>query len=373
MEQISQQTAEIQNYCMMFKLRKLYCISELNNEYDKKKIQLKIKHYLGEEYKTRVKYQNRKIDIFVNFILYRFTILNIRIKSEIISRLLDLIPHFFIVEESYFNREYSWAKASYKFKKKEFKKFKLNNKDFTKLLDLRGKSKKVIVLGTGPSLEYVENNIQDKTIIACNIAGFYNKQSKGINSDIIVAGDALFHFSDSEYAHEFRKQLLLLHQKKPFIFIYPEIFHGIVQMHLYNLKDYLVPIKISKNPYFTINTERKNYKLPNQGNVLNLLAIPTALFISQNIEFIGFDGRKTNDKGFWRNVEILNFKELLEDLRYEFPQFFHHYIPKGKETNYQEKLEKNLEKTLAKYEKRGVKFSSLNASSISPINKRFSN
>jgi hypothetical protein len=358
---------------MMCKLRKIYCISDINNIHEKKIIQLKIKHYLGDDYRIEVKYQKRKLNIFINLILYRFTILNIRIKSKTISRLLDLIPHFFIVEESYYNREYSWAKASYKFKKKEFKKFKLNSNNFTKLLDLKGKSKKVIVLGTGPSLENVENNIQDKTIIACNIAGFFNTQNKGINSDIIVAGDALFHFSDSEYAHEFRKQLLLLHQKKPFIFIYPEIFHGIVQMHLYNLKESLVPIKISKNPYLTINTEKQNYKLPNQGNVLNLLAIPTALFISQNIEFLGFDGRKTSDKGFWRNVEILNFKELLEDLRHEFPQFFQHYIPKGKETNYQEKLEKNLEKTLVKYEKRGVKFRSLNASSISPMNKRFSN
>jgi hypothetical protein len=144
-------------------------------------------------------------------------------------------------------------------------------------------------------------------------------------------------------------------------------------MHLYNLQEYLVPIKISKNPYLIINTQKKNYRLPNQGNVLNLLAIPTALFISQDIEFLGFDGRKTSDKGFWRNVEILNFKELLEDLRHEFPQFFQHYLPKGNENHYQGNLEKNLEKTLAKYEKKGVKFKSLNASSMSPMNKRFSN
>jgi hypothetical protein len=193
-----------------------------------------------------------------------------------------------------------------------------------------------VVLGTGPSLiSAMDYDFQeDKIIIACNTIVKSDMLWSKLNPSIIVAGDAIHHFSNTKYAGSFRKDCYKrLENDKELVFCYPHIFHPFVLSEFSSLKDQLLPLfnRNKRDPFITFKGGIPS-AAPNH-NVLTMLLLPIAANLSQKIYFIGFDGRKEGDEGFWESSNEYNYIEHMEELRHSYPGFFDFYVNNPKDKN----------------------------------------
>ncbi|MEM7550374.1 MAG: hypothetical protein AAF363_11895 [Bacteroidota bacterium] len=193
-----------------------------------------------------------------------------------------------------------------------------------------------MVLGTGPSLiSAVDYDFkQDKIIIACNTIVKSDKLWAKLRPNIIVAGDAIHHFSNTKYASSFRKDCYKrLENDDKLVFCYPHIFHPFVLKEFYPLKNQLLPLfnRNERNPFMNFKRDLPT-AAPNH-NVLTMLLLPIAANISKKVYFIGFDGRKEGDEGFWESSNEYNYIEYMEELRNSYPGFFDFYVNNPKDKN----------------------------------------
>jgi hypothetical protein len=234
---------------------------------------------------------------------------------------------------------------------------------------------KTCLFATGPSLEKAINkNWDDFYKIVCNTIVKDKILWNHLQPDIIVAGDALYHFGDNLFAAEFRKDLSKrLEETRNTVFIYPSLFHPFVSKHFNKFEDRLIPIPIGNhNNICNILTE--NFCLPGLGNVLNLLLLPLGATFSKKIYFWGFDGRAPDDKDFWKNSDIHFYSDLVSDIKAKHPKFFDYYIPKGNEKKYVEDVHgDSLDIALTEAEKNGWEFKMLHFSYTAALQKRIIN
>lgn len=242
---------------------------------------------------------------------------------------------------------------------------------FTNIIN-KLKKEKAYIFGTGNSLNNIRDfNFKDGYVIVCNTI-VKNKQTWDyLNPDALVAADALYHFSDSTFATNFRRDLLNRFQENDnFIFIYPIIFHNFL-VEIY--KDYeqrLVPIEMGDHKDFK-DLFSSSFKFPSLGNVINLL-IPIGMSLAKNIFLIGFDGRAPDDNDFWKNSDLHFYQENVYELKSLHPAFFNYYIPPGQENKYQAiNHGDQLENNFIKAEKLDWKFISLSNSYTLSIQKRY--
>ena len=232
---------------------------------------------------------------------------------------------------------------------------------------------KAYIFGTGPSLDKaIEHDWSDGYRIVCNTIVKNKKMWDHISPHIIVAGDALYHFSDEKFASNFRKDLQLrLHESPKCLFVYPSIFDGIIRRTTEISPDQLVPIPLGRQ--FDIHHTIERFELPSLGNVLGLLLLPLASYLSKYVYLWGFDGRSPSDSLFWKNSPKQHYSEDVEELRVHHPAFYSFFCPEHDQYFY-EKLNfgDRLEKSLCRAEKEGWIYNMLHFSWTSTLNKRFS-
>jgi hypothetical protein len=218
-----------------------------------------------------------------------------------------------------------------------------------KMVDIRKKSKvklavlkrrlaseydRAYILGTGPSLEKAaEVNWKDGIRIVSNTivkdADLWNY----INPHVIVAGDAIYHFGLSDFAVTFRNDLRKRLKSSETYFIFPEIFWPFVEKELLEFSDLLIPIPTGQEHNITDIIERK-FELPGMGNVLNLLLLPLACYLSNCINLWGFDGRSPDAKLFWKNSDKQFYTDMVPQLRSLHPAFFDYLVPDSDPSKY---------------------------------------
>lgn len=233
---------------------------------------------------------------------------------------------------------------------------------------------KAYIFGTGPSLERaLERDWSDGYTIACNTIVRDPELWNHIQPDIIVAGDAIYHFSNNQYACHFRKDLKKRLKETDTIFIYPSLFYSIVDREFSKFKERTIPIPpgIRKK----INYDLKNdFHYPSLGNILNILLLPLACLLSKSVFLWGFDGRAPNDKLFWSNSTKHSYPEDMEELIKSHPAFFQHYVPKNNPYKYVNQVHgDSLEECLTKAERDGWKFTMMHHSWTKPLQNRYHN
>jgi hypothetical protein len=237
------------------------------------------------------------------------------------------------------------------------------------------KLSKCFLFATGSSLQKaISNNFEDGYKIVCNTIVKDANLWNFLKPDIIVAGDALYHFSDSNFAKSFRKDLKLRLKETPnTIFIFPDIFQNFVEKEFIEFKNRIIGIPIGKSKSIT-NNLLENFELPEFGNVLNLLMLPIGCTLSKNIYFWGFDGRAPNDKDFWKNSDMHFYQEFIDELKIEHKAFFNLHIPKGREDDYVKNVHGDvLEESLNAAEKKSFKFHMMHNSYTVALQKRITN
>jgi hypothetical protein len=250
------------------------------------------------------------------------------------------------------------------------------NKSQSLFLDLKFKLindlklNKIYLFGTGPSLSNAINfHWNDGIRLVCNTIVKNKVLWNHINPNIIVAGDAIYHFGISKFSKQFRNDLKLRLAETDTYFIYPIEFHSFLSKRFSEFKDKLIPIPVQNKYSFNYSFE-KSFTLQQLGNSLNLLSLPVAKNLSKEINLWGYDGKSPNDNDFWKNSNENFYQELVDDIKLIHPAFFKYFL------NDQKKYAKDffgikLEKNLTNLESKNYTISMLHKSWTKPLNKRF--
>lgn len=228
------------------------------------------------------------------------------------------------------------------------------------------------IFGTGPSLEKAfEFNWSNGYRIVCNTIVGNKELWNHIDPHIIVAVDALYHFSDSAHAKLFRKDLYERLKETNTAFMYPSIYHPIVIREFFEYSNRLFPIPEDGPGFFYSLFD--DFRLPSElANVVTVMLIPVACTLSKTICLWGFDGRGPDDSNFWKNSHKSEYTSNIELLKSEHPAFFKFLVPDQNPFLYVHRvLGDQLDELLSDLENRGFTINMLHKSWTVPFQKRF--
>jgi hypothetical protein len=231
--------------------------------------------------------------------------------------------------------------------------------------------RKCYIFGTGPSLEKAaEIDFSDGYRIICNTICKDRELVRKLQPHILVAGDALYHFSDTKHAQAFLADLELRMEEFGFAFCYPALFDAFVRNRMARFKDRLIPLPMGGELDLTVDMTQ-TFAVPNIGNVLGHLLLPIACQLAKEIWMLGFDGRKPGDKLFWTNSTEHSYPDLIEEMSLEYPAFYHHLVPSHKPTAYVESVHGDaLDQAMTVAEQNGWSFTLLSPSTSPALAKR---
>jgi hypothetical protein len=234
------------------------------------------------------------------------------------------------------------------------------------------KKKRCYVFGTGPSLEKArKRSWQDGVSIVCNTIVRDTKLWHHIDPDFIVAGDAIYHFGFTSYAKAFRNDLRTRLSESRTLFVYPAQFHSIIRNEFEGYEKQLIPIPTGWKYKVDVDL-RRDFHLPNLGNVLGLLLLPLACTNSKNVYLWGFDGRAPGDTLFWKNSSKQSYPEFQDELQKAHPKFFDYYVPKSDPNKYIREVQGDLlDQCMESAEENGWKFVMMHKSWTPTLNKRY--
>lgn len=224
---------------------------------------------------------------------------------------------------------------------------------------------KCYVFGTGPSLASArERDFSNGYRIICNTICKSKSLFDHIGPHVIVAGDALYHFGDTLHAESFRRDLHQRLKESDCVFLYPEVFRLRVEREFADVGDQCYPVATSLEGITPVNNHV--FQFSHLPNVLGSMLLPLACHLSTEIQLLGFDGKKPEDKLFWSNYSEVTYPGLIEIMAEEYPAFFHHYVPPDDPQRYSRVAHGDLlESALTDAAQRGWRFRML-APSISP-------
>jgi hypothetical protein len=244
---------------------------------------------------------------------------------------------------------------------------------FVSLIESLAKSnhRKCYIFGTGPSLEKAAAiNFDDGYKIICNTICKDRDFFMKIKPHILVAGDALYHFSETKHAQAFQRDVEQRMEEANFTFCYPALFDAFVRRRFPRFEDRLIPIPVGKAFDLTVDMTREFY-LPVTGNTLGLLLLPIACQLAKNILMLGFDGRRPTDKFFWANSIKHSYPDLTEEMAAEYPAFYSHFLPKEKPLAYVTSVHGDaLDEAMTMAEKKGWSFTLLSPSTSPALARR---
>jgi hypothetical protein len=247
-------------------------------------------------------------------------------------RVLSFIHGYPINPSIESNRFYFWNLVLSSFQsQREKKQINRNSlQTFTKVMKNKleiNNTNQVTLFGTGPSLsKYKDIKLPDGLRIACNTIVKDIETMNIIEPDIVVAADALYHFGNNEHSKRFLADLSERLKERDFLFLYPIVFDFLIKRVIpLDAHHKLIPISSSRKK----RNENlfRSFTIPNQGNILNLLLIPLAVTLGKKVFLLGFDGRESEDEGFWKNSELHSYPDLLIQLKKENTEFFRKHIP----------------------------------------------
>lgn len=188
---------------------------------------------------------------------------------------------------------------------------------------LKPKSEKILLLGSGPSIDNFDfEKYSDYDIMICNSLVISNRICQLDNIKYIVFGDPIFHSGPSKYAGIFRHTLNRNYKNKDV-----KIFTPSRDYLLY--KYYYSENILNKFYFFGINQNYFNFALNEKfevkatQNILTLAMLPIAINNYKHIYFAGFDGNSSkNKKYYWKHSEKYQFKSELDDIKNIHPGFF---------------------------------------------------
>ena len=188
--------------------------------------------------------------------------------------------------------------------------------------------KKAYVFGTGPSLARAnEFDYADGVRIVCNSIVRNPELLDHIKPHFIAASDFVFHFGPSKYAAEFRRDLIQAMKSTDAMFLVPEQLAPLMFAHFPEIEARTIAVPLTNRYDFrhrhTVNVQLlSRFQVRTLDSVLNLLMLPVASTLADEIFVLGCDGRKPVDKAFWAHHGASQYTGLMQTVNETHPAFF---------------------------------------------------
>jgi hypothetical protein len=229
------------------------------------------------------------------------------------------------------------------------------------------------LFGTGKSLaRALHEDFSDGYRVVCNTIVRDAELWNHLKPHYVVAGDAVYHFGQTEHAAAFRQDLLarLSAPGCQTIFAYPALFDSVVLRQFGHIRERLAPIPFGHHQDIAVDLYG-NFELPALGNVLNNLLLPLGCTLTKEVYLWGFDGRAPDDKNFWSNSGKHSYAEYMDALSSEHPAFFAKHVPKSRPEEYVQKVHGDeLDQNLRRAESAGWRFTMLHDTWTATLKKR---
>jgi hypothetical protein len=273
--------------------------------------------------------------------------------------------HYFSATESMVWQYFYYQTFSNK-EKVEFQ--KLSEQNFCSMKHINSGKKKAYCFVTGPSFDsYKQYDFEKNTFkIICNSivknTTFLDYIEK---PDLLVFADPVFHYSPCLYSATFRDYMLNVVEKYDCFVATNSESVPLLLFHYPQLKNRIIGIeKAKRNPLNFPSAESLFVK--STHNILTLFMLPIASSISNEVIVLGADGRKSDEKYFWKHSSSVQLDDLMQTAFDTHPSFF-------RDRDYADYYSEHcayLEKLITFGEKQGKKYYSLSDSYIPAFAKR---
>lgn len=223
---------------------------------------------------------------------------------------------------------------------------------------------KSYIFGTGPSLDKAfEFDFTDGYRIVCNTIVKNSELMNYIDPHFIVAADSIFHFGNNLHAYQFRKDLTNQLLNRDIRFLTNERYFPIFTHYSPMLKSKTIPLRAGLKGIHM--NYRKELAYTHLHNILNSMLLPLASSLSDEIFLLGFDGRNSDDEGFWQNSDKNAYNDLKPTIVKAHPAFF-----KINYEDYAMTQSDSAEQVLKMGEKEGKRYFCLNKTTNRALMKR---
>lgn len=225
---------------------------------------------------------------------------------------------------------------------------------------------KSYVFGTGPSaVTAFDYDFSDGYRIVCNTLVKSASLMQHIKPHFVVAADAIYHFGISKYAARFREDLEQTLMKHKCMLLMPESLYNNFIFHYPHLESRTILVPYTSE---TTNLDMKTvFSVKPMHNVLNQLLLPLGSSLANDVYLLGFDGRKNNDRHFWKSADSINYEELKGYHQKAHPGFFSGMDYEG----YALQQSNLAEEIMTLGESMGKRYYCMNESSNAALAKRF--
>lgn len=280
-------------------------------------------------------------------------------KTEIID------PHYFSATESMV-WQYLYYSTFSEEKKEEYS--LLSKRNYSQMQQIKAGKEKAYCFVTGPSFDqYKQFHFEKNSFkIICNSivknTDFLDYIEK---PDLLVFADPVFHYSPCLYSATFREYMIKVVNKYD-CFVATNIESIPLLLHHYpQLETKIIGIK--KDKKYPIHFPKSdNLIVKSTHNILTLFMLPIASALCNEIVVLGADGRKPDEKYFWKHSSSVQLDELMQTAFDTHPSFF-------RDRDYADYYSEHctyLEKLITFGEKHGKKYYSLTESHIPAFAKR---
>lgn len=247
-------------------------------------------------------------------------------KSKLFNmRILPHIARTEVVDPSYYSTIESEEYRSLYYRTLEHKEkkliIKLSKKNYQSLLNKVMGYDKAYVFGTGPSLDRAkEFDYSDGFCVVCNSIVKNKALLQHIKPQLLVFADPVFHFSPCLYSAEFRRLMLEVVKEFDCYIMLPKRNVPLYLAHYPELENKIIGMPVYGENYNFPNYD--NFYIRGSANILTLFMLPVASAVAKEIYIIGADGRKPDEKYFWKHSSSSQFDDLMQSVFDTHPSFF---------------------------------------------------
>ncbi len=191
------------------------------------------------------------------------------------------------------------------------------------LLD-RMKSDRILLFGTGPSLEQVDFGALPPGVhVATNSMVKNRPLLDALQPKVIVASDPIFHAGASRYAQEFRGRLVEAMRRYDACFIFPMRDIGIYNTVLpEDVREHLIGVPTTDKHVINFDLF-ETFSVAATRNVMTHFLLPLAASLARETLLVGFDGRRPHENTyFWSHSQSSQFTHEMPIIQEAHPAFF---------------------------------------------------
>lgn len=247
---------------------------------------------------------------------------------------------------------------------------RVSNKNFWAMKDALSGRRVSYVFTTGPSIASAKNFTypQSAIKIICNSMVKDESLLEHIKPDVLTFADPVFHFSANRYSVEFRRLMLRCVEKFSCYCVVPAAYASLLLAHHPSLENRIIGVHSDPEATDWLVPECNALTVKPTENILTMLMLPIAARLSDEINILGADGRKPDEKYFWKHNASTQMTDLMSDVERMHPSFF-------RDRSYVDYYDKHcaiMSNWCERLEKDGKKITSLTTSYIPALATRFS-